>query len=114
MFGKKKKQIKELQKANEMLQAALKKAEAEITEKDLSISRLRQNVIHLTGEKEAADMKLDKMKAENKELTNRLQTNKLINGSLQRSVTELRDKVEHNKELNRKRQRKFRETHKSK
>lgn len=113
MFNRKAKKIKELQKTVELLTATIKEANNVIEERDASISKLRQNIIQLTGEKALVEEALAKVETENKLLTNRLQTNKLINRSLQKANSELKTKDEHIKELNRNRQRKFREAHKN-
>lgn len=113
MFNRKAKKIKELQKTVELLTATIKEANNTIEERDVTISKLRQNIIQLTGEKAVVEETLAKAETENKLLINRLQTNKLINRSLQKANSELKTKDEHIKELNRNRQRKFREAHKN-
>lgn len=113
MFNRKAKKIKELQKTVELLTATIKDANNVIEEKDTSISKLRQNIVQLIGEKALVEESLAKVESENKLLANRLQTNKLINRSLQKANSELKTKDEHIKELNRNRQRKFREAHKN-
>lgn len=112
MFNKKAKKIKELQKTIELLTATIKDANNTIDERDSSISTLRQNIIQLTGEKALIEEALAKMEEENKDLINKLNTNKVINKTLKKTNSELRNKVEHTKEVNRNRQKRFREAHK--
>lgn len=109
MFGKKTKRIKELEKRVAELESLSKDA----LTLQADYQKAQKTIETLKGLRAEDVSRLKTLTVENESLTAKLNASRVINKALQKKNGELNSAVEHTKQVNRDRQRRFREAHKA-
>lgn len=112
MFNRKAKKIKELKEALDVYEQVAYDAAKDNESKDKEIVKLMDDYRKLSLQ--LSELKKEKEKNENtiSELRNKLNKNRLISVSLKKENSVLKAQIEHTKQVNRDRQKRFREAHK--
>lgn len=111
MFNRKAKKITELTEALDVYTQVAYDVSKDLESREKEIVKLMDDYRKLSLQ--FSELKKEKEKSENtiSELRNKLNKNRLISISLKKENSELKAQIEHTKQVNRDRQKRFREAH---